>query len=209
MSPTQSPSLEEIVPEPGWRRAADLVFACVLLLGALPFALPVSLALCVESRGPLFFLQTRHGQGFRAIRIYKFRTLRHGQPDPFPGYEMQSDDPRITRVGAFLRRTSLDELPQLLNVLRGDMSLVGPRPLDTGESRRCLAAHAERFAVRPGLTGLAQVSGRNGLPFDRRAELDVEYVRRRSARLDLEILLRTPAVMISGRGLYPTSQGTG
>ena len=202
------PEARNSLAEATLRRVLDFAMASALLLVSLPLGLALCLVLRAESPGPIFFRQSRRGQSYRPIRIFKFRTLRHGAPDPHEGYEMTARDPRITRVGALLRRTSLDELPQLLNVLRGEMSLVGPRPLDDWESERCLSAHARRFAVKPGLTGLAQVSGRNALSFRSRAELDVEYVRFRTLALDLSILFRTPAVLISGRGLYPAQAAT-
>jgi lipopolysaccharide/colanic/teichoic acid biosynthesis glycosyltransferase len=201
-------SERDSVFEAALRRALDVALAAAALLALAPLLALLCLVLRVESPGPVLFRQVRHGLRYRPFRMLKFRTLRFGAPDPYAGYEMQADDPRITRVGGFLRRTSLDELPQLLNVLAGDMSLVGPRPLDAWESERCLATHPERFGVKPGLTGLAQVNGRNALSFARRAELDVVYARHRTLLQDLSILLRTPGVMLSGRGLYPAQRAS-
>ena len=120
---------------------------------------------------------------------------------------MVESDPRITRVGAWLRKTSLDEAPQLFNVLGGSMSLVGPRPLVEWESRQALARFAERFQVKPGLTGWAQVTVRNAVGFDERCEKDLEYVRRKSVLLDLWILARTPLALLRRDGIYPDSPG--
>jgi len=135
--------------------------------------------------------------------MVKFCTLRHDMPDPHSRYEMREDDPRITRVGAFLRDTSLDELPQLYNVITGSMSLVGPRPLVEWESRETLRKHAARFEVKPGITGLSQITVRNSVDLDSRSEVDIEYVRRWSPLLDLEVLLRTPAYVLIRKAIYP------
>lgn len=187
---------------PWLKRALDLGIGVPLLVALAPGFVCVAVAIKVDSRGPVFFVQRRRGRGYRPFPVLKFRTLRAGG-DPYVGYEMASDDGRITRVGRLLRRFSLDELPQLLCVVRGSMSLVGPRPLDEWESARCVPDHAERFDVKPGLTGLCQVNGRNALPFTARADLDVEYARRCGLLLDLAILARTPGVLLSGDGLYP------
>jgi lipopolysaccharide/colanic/teichoic acid biosynthesis glycosyltransferase len=136
------------------KRLLDLLVAvplCILLIWV--FAL-VAVLIKLDSRGPVFFSQQRFGQGMRPFRIFKFRSLRHNAPDPHKCYEMLEGDPRITRVGAFLRTISLDEIPQLLNVIWGSMSLVGPRPLVEWESLYSLRRHAERFALKPRITGL-------------------------------------------------------
>jgi lipopolysaccharide/colanic/teichoic acid biosynthesis glycosyltransferase len=156
----------------------------------------------METPGPALFRQRRFGRDFEPFVILKFRSLCVGKPDPRPNYEMCSGDPRITRVGCWLRRTSLDEVPQIFNVIAGSMSLVGPRPLIEGESRACLARHAERFLVRPGITGLQQVETRNTVDLDGRSDLDVAYVRSWSLRLDLLILLKTPLRVLRGSGIY-------
>jgi lipopolysaccharide/colanic/teichoic acid biosynthesis glycosyltransferase len=135
--------------------------------------------------------------------MIKFRSMRHRAPDPHDHYETRSDDPRITHVGAFLRRTSLDELPQLFNVIVGSMSLVGPRPLVEWESQEAARTHAERFALRPGITGLCQITVRNGADFHARLEKDVEYVRHWRLLRDITILLQTPFCVIFGNKVYP------
>lgn len=190
------------------KRLLDLALAAPVTVALLPLGVAISVAIKIDSPGPVFFRQTRRGRGYRPFRVFKFRTLRHGAGDPYAGYEMASADDRITRVGRLLRRFSLDEAPQLLNVLAGSMSLVGPRPLDEWESARCLDGFEARFEVKPGLTGLTQTSGRNALSFADRGAHDVAYVREWSLREDVRILLATPRVVIAGEGLYPSRPAT-
>ncbi len=187
----------------GVKRVIDLTVAAVLLLLLAPLFLAVAIAIKLESPGPVFFRQKRRGKGFVPFTIVKFRSLLHNAPDPHEGYEMLESDPRITRVGAFLRATSIDELPQLWNVLEGSMSLVGPRPLVEWESQRALERFAQRFDVKPGLTGWSQVSVRNSVGFDARCERDLDYVRRFGLWLDLEVLLKTPLSLLQGETIYP------
>ena len=184
-----------------------------LCLVVLPFIVPV-LALCclavkLDSPGPVFFMQERTGIGGRRFKMYKLRTMvanaeelkakyMHLNELTYPDFKI-SNDPRITRVGRLLRKTSLDELPQILNVLRGDMSLVGPRPTSFSASTYNLW-HTARLDVKPGLTGLWQVSGRNELDFDDRLRLDIAYVRNQTLWLDVQILLRTISCVFHGRG---------
>lgn len=190
------------VRTPRWenalRRAVDVVLAAtVLLLGAPLLAL---LALVVRLRlgSPVFFHQTRLGRGGRPFRLVKFRSMRH----PAPGREApEFDAERLTRFGGFLRSTSLDELPEFWNVLRGDMTLVGPRPLPAGYWPRYRGDEYERFLVKPGITGLAQVNGRNACDWDDRLRLDVQYVRTRSLQGDLGILAKTVAVVARRTGV--------
>ena len=194
------------------KRCLDLAVAGLGLLALWPLLAAVAALVKLTSRGPVFFRQDRAGLGGRAFVLLKFRSMRedaelrrrelaHLSEMDGPIFKMRRD-PRITRLGRFLRRSSLDELPQLLNVLRGDMSLVGPRPLPLDEARRLDPDHARRHDVRPGLTGLWQISGRNELPYQRMMELDLDYVRRRSLGLDLGILLRTLPAVLSGRGAF-------
>ena len=189
------------------RRLMDLGIAVPLCALLLPVFVVTALAIKLESRGPVFFVQTRRGRGFRPIRVIKFRSLRP-ERDPHPCYAMRADDPRITRVGAILRRTSVDELPQLFNVLGGTMSIVGPRPLVEWESRACLAVHAERFLVKPGITGLSRVEVRKTVGFHARLDRDVEYVRHWSLGLDLAIIWKTPWAVLRGDGIYPEAGDT-
>jgi lipopolysaccharide/colanic/teichoic acid biosynthesis glycosyltransferase len=191
------------------KRAFD-VLACLL---AMPLLLPIlglcALAIRLDSPGPIVFVQDRTGQHGRRFRLYKFRTmvanaeqlkseLRHLSIVPWPDFKV-IDDPRITRVGRVLRRTSLDELPQVFNVLRGDMSLVGPRPTSFAASTYDLW-HTERLEVLPGITGLWQIKGRNSADFDERLRLDIEYLERASLLLDLRILFLTVASVAMRKG---------
>lgn len=191
------------------KRALDIVL-CTL---AAPFAVVLiaacALAIRLDSPGPIFFFQTRTGRGGRSFRMYKLRTMvenaeelkeryAHLNELAWPDFKI-TNDPRVTRVGRFLRRTSLDELPQLLNVLLGDMSLVGPRPTSFSPDDYRLW-HTARLEVKPGVTGLWQISGRSELDFDDRLRLDIGYVRNRCLGLDLRILLRTFGAVVSGRG---------
>lgn len=183
---------------------AIAIFLCILLFPLFAF---IAIAITLNSRGPVFFRQQRYGLGFEPFTIIKFRSMRHEAPDPHERYEMSKRDPRITRVGAWIRRTGLDELPQLFNVIGGSMSLVGPRPLVEWESRECLARHGERFRVKPGITGLQQINARNTVD-DTRFDWDLKYVRRWSPLLDLVILLKTPFRVLHGDDIYykPDSQ---
>lgn len=170
------------------KRAADVAVATVLLLALSPLMCMIAVALLLTSGRPVLFRQRRPGLNGEPFTLCKFRTMRPpkaGQ-DPFT-----TDDVRVTRLGEVLRRTSLDELPELLQVLTGKMSLVGPRPLVMEYLPRYSARHARRHEVKPGITGLAQVSGRRSLTFGQRLDLDVEYVENWSLRLDVQILLRT------------------
>lgn len=189
------------------KRTVDLCIAvpgCILLL---PVFAAIALAIKLDSPGPVFFSHERRGRGFQPFRFVKFRSLRHGAPDPRLNYEMVASDPRITRVGALLRRSSLDELPQLFQVVTGSMSLVGPRPLVEWESQECLKGYARRFAVKPGITGLSQVMVRNSVDFAARVEKDIEYVKNWSMGLDLRILLATPVAVLKSAGVYPDEAG--
>ena len=171
-----------------------------------------ALAIRLDSRGPVLFRSTRPGIGGKPFPCFKFRTMRQGaeamQDDLEQHNEMEGalfkmrEDPRVTRVGAFLRRWSLDELPQLLNVLRGEMSLVGPRPLPSRDYARLEDWHYKRYLVLPGMTGLWQVSGRSELDFDELVRLDFLYLERWSVGLDLSILLKTIPAVIRARGAW-------
>lgn len=201
------------------KRSSDLLIASIASLIALPFSLLFALLIKLDSKGPVFYKQERVGMDGRVFLFYKFRTMRSdtddashrefqrqyiaGQPeiklarDGRPVYKLQAD-PRITRTGRWLRRLSLDELPQLLNVLRGDMSVVGPRPPIPYEVEEYELWHRKRLDMKPGMTGLWQVSGRNRLPFDEMVRLDLFYIENWSLLLDLKIILRTLPVMLRG-----------
>ncbi len=178
------------------RRLFDLVFAALLLFVSAPVLALLALLTLLESGRPVLFRQPRVGQGGRTFEVVKLRTLRTGDHDP--------DDPlsMVTRVGRFARRWGLDELPQLWNVLKGDMSTIGPRPTLPEQVARYSAFERRRLEVPQGLTGWAQVHGRNALSWPERIRLDVWYVDHRCWRLDLKILLRTPGTLLSGRGVY-------
>ncbi|HEV2088521.1 MAG TPA: sugar transferase [Cryptosporangiaceae bacterium] len=178
------------------KRALDLLVVAVLAVPALVLGVLAAIAIRVESRGPVLFRQRRVGLNGETFEVLKFRTMtvRSVPHDPFP------DPAHITRVGRVLRRYSLDELPQLVNVARGDMSVVGPRPTLTYQVERYDAGQRQRLRTRPGLTGLAQVSGRNTLTWPERIRWDVRYVATQSLRLDLAILLRSVLVVLHGCG---------
>jgi exopolysaccharide biosynthesis polyprenyl glycosylphosphotransferase len=194
------------------KRTIDVVCASFALIVLSPFAATIAVLIKVSSPGPVFFRQLRTGRNGEPFSIYKFRTMREGADDDQSALRAQNEvdgpifkirnDPRITRVGSFLRKTSLDELPQLLNVLRGEMSLVGPRPFPVSESDQITGWAARRFDVRPGMTGLWQVSGRNDLSFDELERLDYGYVASWSFAWDLKILLQTPRCVLQQKGAY-------
>lgn len=200
------------------KRAGDIVFSlAVLSLGA-PVFLALGVLVKLTSRGPVFYVQQRLGRDHRHFGCIKFRTMRRdadkvlsalllSSPDleeEFRNDFKLKNDPRITRLGKFLRRSSLDELPQFLNVLRGEMSVVGPRPIVAQETDRYGEHMHEVLSLRPGLTGLWQVSGRNNLAYEERVQLDLRYSRHRSFLLDLKIILKTVAVVLDprDRGAY-------
>ena len=187
------------------KRAFDLAVCLLLLPVVIPLLFLCALAVLLDSPGPVLMAQTRTGRDGARFRMFKFRTmvanaeelkpaLAHLNERPWPDFKI-TNDPRITRVGHILRPTSLDELPQLINVVRGEMSLVGPRPTSFEPSTYSLW-HTYRLEVTPGITGLWQVKGRNQTDFNERLRLDIEYIRRRSFAFDLKILLQTvPAVL--------------
>jgi lipopolysaccharide/colanic/teichoic acid biosynthesis glycosyltransferase len=194
------------------KRLLDLtISAAGLLLAIVPTAC-IALALRLDSPGPVIFSQVRVGQNGRPFRILKFRTMvNHAEqmlPQmldlsalPQPAFKLHSD-PRVTRVGRFLRRHSLDELPQLVNVLRGEMSLVGPRPEEAALVELYTDSQRRRLAVKPGMTGPMQVSGRGDLPFEQRLALEIDYIEHYSLRRDLAILIRTVPAVLRGDGAY-------
>jgi exopolysaccharide biosynthesis polyprenyl glycosylphosphotransferase len=194
------------------KRTFDLVLATVTLILLSPILLALAIAVKVSSRGPVIYRSIRPGIGGVPFRCFKFRTMREHadqiQDDLEPLNELSGalfkirDDPRLTSVGRVLRRFSLDELPQLVNVLRGEMSLVGPRPLPMRDFERLEEWHKKRYLVLPGITGLWQVSGRSELDFDDLVRLDFLYLEHWSIFLDLSILLKTVPAVLSRRGAY-------
>ena len=179
-------------------RLADLALAGLGLLVSSPVLAAAALAVKLEDGGPVVFRQTRVGKDGADFELLKLRTMVEGAERKGAGYAVDRGDARITRVGRVLRRTSLDELPQLWNVVRGEMSVIGPRPTLRYQVERYTERQRRRLAVRPGLTGWAQIHGRATLPWDDRIELDVWYVENRSPRVDLAILLRTPLALFAG-----------
>jgi lipopolysaccharide/colanic/teichoic acid biosynthesis glycosyltransferase len=179
-------------------RALDVAGATVGLVLASPLLAAAAAAIKLESRGPVLYKQRRVGLDGEEFELLKLRTMVVGAERQGAGYAVDQGDPRITRVGRFLRRLSIDELPQLANVLRGEMSLVGPRPTLAYQVERYTPRQRRRLEVKPGITGWAQVHGRASLPWEERIELDVWYVEHRSPALDAKILLRTPLALFSG-----------
>ncbi len=194
------------------KRILDVTLTSAALLLLLPFLAVIALAIKLDSRGPILYRSWRVGEGGRLFVFLKFRSMIRGADSvrqhlidlneaDGPVFKI-ARDPRITRVGALLRRSSLDELPQLWNVLRGDMTLVGPRPPIPEEVLHYESWQLRRLSVRPGLTCLWQISGRSHIGFDEWMRLDMEYIDNRSFRLDLKILLRTIPAVVSGTGAY-------
>jgi lipopolysaccharide/colanic/teichoic acid biosynthesis glycosyltransferase len=189
------------------KRAFDLGVASSVGVLAAPLLAGIAVAIKLESRGPLFFRQERIGRHGQPFEIVKFRTLLDSPPREPADYLISRSDPRITRVGAFLRRWSLDELPQVWNVLRGDMSIVGPRPTLRYQVERYDDFQRRRLEVLPGVTGWAQISGRNELSWPERIKLDVWYVDHRSFFLDLTIVGATLKTLFRPSSIYNDAQG--
>jgi lipopolysaccharide/colanic/teichoic acid biosynthesis glycosyltransferase len=183
-------------------RALDVALSATLLLVTSPLLALAALAIRLESRGPVFYRQQRVGRGGEPFELWKLRTMVPGAESMGAGLYVLEGDPRITRTGRLLRRFSLDELPNLINVLRGDMAIVGPRPTVQEQVDRYTDRQRRRLEVKPGITGWAQINGRTSLLWPERIELDVWYVENRSMRLDLRILLRTARMLATGHGLY-------
>jgi lipopolysaccharide/colanic/teichoic acid biosynthesis glycosyltransferase len=194
------------VPEPpvrprkGLPRAADLAIAAVGIVLVSPLLLAAAIAIRLESSGPVFYRQRRVGKDGQIFAMFKLRTMRRGADPIGVGTAVTADDPRVTRVGRLLRRYSLDELPNLINVLRGEMRIVGPRATLPAQVELYTPRQLRRLDLRPGVTGWAQIHGRAGIPWEERIELDVWYVEHRSPWLDLKILARTPAALLGGAG---------
>jgi lipopolysaccharide/colanic/teichoic acid biosynthesis glycosyltransferase len=184
-------------------RALDLLIAGLALLVLSPFLLVAVIAIRLGSRGPVLYRQLRVGLGGREFELLKLRTMVAGSDPVGVGTVVTRDDPRVTRAGRFLRRTSLDEVPNLINVLRGEMAIVGPRPTIPAQVDDYTPQQKRRHEVLPGITGWAQVQGRAGIPWEERIELDVWYVDHRGLALDLRILARTAWLVITGQGLAP------
>jgi lipopolysaccharide/colanic/teichoic acid biosynthesis glycosyltransferase len=188
-------------------RLFDLVVASAALLVSSPALLACAIVIRLESRGPVIYRQRRVGRNGDPFEMLKLRTMVSGAEHIGAGLAVNHGDPRITRIGVFLRRWSLDELPNFINVLRGEMSIVGPRPTVQVQVDQYTDRQRRRLEVKPGITGWAQVNGRASLPWAERIELDVWYVDHRSLRLDVQILMRTIRMLASGDGLYKGETG--
>jgi lipopolysaccharide/colanic/teichoic acid biosynthesis glycosyltransferase len=194
------------VPEPASRprrglpRWADVVIAALGLVLISPLLAIAAVAIRLESPGPVFYRQRRVGRDGVIFELFKLRTMRPGADPVGVGTAVTAGDPRVTRVGRLLRRFALDELPNLINVLRGEMRIVGPRATLPAQVELYTPRQLRRLELRPGVTGWAQIHGRAGIPWEERIELDVWYVEHRSLRLDLKILARTPAALLGGAG---------
>lgn len=194
------------------KRAVDVALGVTLFALTLPIMIVAAIAIRLSSRGPVIFSQKRAGLYGRPFTMYKMRTMRQDAQDQQTLYNHLNEisgptfkirqDPRVTRVGKFLRKTSIDELPQLANVILGQMSLVGPRPLPLDEVHLDAFAERQRLIVKPGITCLWQISGRNDIPYSEWIELDLYYVQNRSFHLDIAILLKTIPAVLSCKGAY-------
>ncbi|MEO0097076.1 MAG: sugar transferase [candidate division WOR-3 bacterium] len=198
------------------KRYLDLLLLFFVSIVALPLFLIIFLIIKLTSPGSLFYKHKRVGQNDKSFYLYKFRTMMDGAEKLLPeilkndaqareefenGYKLKND-PRVTPIGKILRKTSLDELPQLINILKGEMSFVGPRPIVEEEKAKYGEYLPLLLKEKPGLTGLWQVSGRNNLSYEERVALDMEYIRKKSLRLDIKIILKTISVLFSGNGAY-------
>nr|WP_290701628.1 sugar transferase [Halomonas sp. UBA3074] len=188
------------------KRLFDIVSSGAGLIVLSPLLLVVAAWIKLDSKGPVFFMQQRAGSHEQPFKIFKFRTMLHRAPGEIDQHQEQvvsaGHDPRITKAGRFIRATSLDELPQLINIFIGDMSVVGPRPVLMEQTEVVPPSYKKRFCVRPGLTGLAQVRGRRSLGWLEQLAHDAEYVDKQSLAFDLKILLLTVKVVLTGSGIY-------
>jgi lipopolysaccharide/colanic/teichoic acid biosynthesis glycosyltransferase len=189
------------------RRAFDIAVAAVVLVAASPVIAIALVAIRLESKGNAIYRQRRVGRGGREFDVLKLRTMVDGAEQLGAGLAVDAGDARITRVGALLRRTSIDELPNLVNVLKGEMAIVGPRPTLPQQVAQYTDRERGRLQIRPGITGWAQVNGRASLPWAQRIELDLWYIEHRSWRLDLKILARSARMVFGGDGLYKGETG--
>lgn len=196
-------------PRKGLPRGADVAIATILLFLAAPLLAVAAIAIKLTSRGPVFYVQRRVGQGGRVFEMLKLRTMRQGADPVGVGTAVTAEDPRVTLVGRLLRRFALDELPNLFNVLTGEMAIVGPRATLAAQVELYTPRQRRRLELKPGITGWAQIHGRAGIPWEERIELDVWYVEHRSLGLDLRILARTPWALLKGTGTTSTDRFAG
>jgi len=184
-----------------WKRIFDICISLPVVIILLPVFVVIWAAIRISSKGPAIFKQERAGKGGVPFMFYKFRTMK-ADVDPFGPSPKSSEDPRLTKVGMFLREYSLDELPQLFNVLKGDMSIVGPRPLYISQMAEWNERQKKRLLVKPGLTGLAQIQGRGELTREEKLELDVKYVETTGLLTDMKIILSTVAQVFRRKNIY-------
>ncbi|GBF33836.1 UDP-N-acetylgalactosaminyltransferase [Desulfocucumis palustris] len=184
------------------KRLFDIIVAFLAILVFLPIGVIITILIKVTSSGPVFFVQERPGRHRKLFKVFKFRTMKKGSDKMVKGQEVMKDDERITSIGRFLRRSKIDEIPQMLNILKGEMSLVGPRPERVASLADYTEEIAKRLNVRPGLTGLAQVSGNIYIPLEERYKFDIYYVEHFSLWLDIRIILRTIDVVLHGEGKF-------
>ncbi|QHE53733.1 sugar transferase [Pontibacillus sp. HMF3514] len=194
--------MEEKKFQKGIKRIFDVVVSLTVLILLLPLWAVVAILIKTTSKGPIFFLQERPGFQRKVLKVYKFRTMRPGSEKMVKGKEVMKGDDRITTIGKFLRRSKIDEIPQILNVLKGEMSLVGPRPERVASLKDYTDEISRRLNMKPGLTGLAQVSGNIYLSLQDRYKFDVYYVNHYSLRLDIKIIIRTVGVVLFGEDKY-------
>ncbi|WP_240377988.1 sugar transferase [Bacillus piscicola] len=184
------------------KRVIDLILSILILILLIPLLTVISIIIKLESKGPIFFTQDRVGEHNRVFRIYKFRTMINNAENIGTGLKISGNDPRITRVGKFLRTTSIDELPQIINILKGDMSIIGPRPTIKKVVEQLSEDGKKRHVVKPGITGLAQVNGRQSLNWSEKIKYDVQYVDSLSFKLDIKILFLTILVVLKRDGVH-------
>jgi lipopolysaccharide/colanic/teichoic acid biosynthesis glycosyltransferase len=183
----------------------DVIVSALLLIITAPLLVLIAIVIRLTSKGPAFFRQTRAGRNGACFSILKFRTMAQNAPDLRNADNStfnSNNDPRVTKIGHILRKTSCDELPQLINVLRGEMSIVGPRPDLPDQISTYRIGDHQRLLVKPGITGWAQIHGRNNLSVERRRDLDIEYARKHTLRMDIQIILHTIPMVLLGRGVY-------
>lgn len=183
-------------------RMCSWLFAVILLAVLSPLFAVIGVFIKMGSKGPVFFTQERGGQFGEHFTIYKFRTMRYEPEKRNLDLDAPKDDPRITRIGHILRKSSLDELPQLINIIKGDMAFVGPRPTMTSQTDNYNEYQKQRLLIKPGVTGLAQISGRNALTWNEKIDIDIEYISRKSIRYDLYIIYRTAFKVFKPEGIY-------
>jgi len=184
-----------------FKRGVDILVSLLLLIVLAPLLVVIAIAIKLESKGPAIFKQERAGKDGKPFIFYKFRTMK-ADADPFGPSPKSSIDKRLTKIGGFLREYSLDELPQLLNILRGDMSMVGPRPLYLSQIAEWSEGQKRRLSIKPGVTGLAQISGRGEITREEKLELDVKYVETAGFFVDVRIVLLTIGHVLKRRGIY-------